>query len=276
MFDYFKGEGLDYWNSKREINQISTHWHKFFEVELILDGNGVEFINGIPYKIERGCLTIIPPGSFHSYCASNDKIYITTVCFSSLFLAADVYQKKAILGNPLFFKLDDIRFEKIRGWFNILMDESDSESLNRDDIAKRIIELILLSCPPSCENLIQVAGIPDNRQISLVRTVLNYIDEHYSEKISRDSLAEELHYSPCYFSSVFHKLAGITLSEYVSNIRMNKAGELICNSDVAVSEIIKRVGYRSESLFYTTFKKHFGVNPNEIRRKNGVKSNSKP
>jgi AraC-like DNA-binding protein len=267
MLDYYKGEGRDYWGSKRKITHSSVHWHKFYEVELILEGDGTEFINGVPYKVGKGCLTIIPPGSFHSYCASNDKIYITTVCFSSLFLAADIYQKKAIFGNPLLFKLDDIQFENISGWFNIFMNESNSESMNRDDIAKRIIELILLSCPQSCENLIQIAGVPDNRQILLVRTVLNYIDDHYSEKISRDRLADALHYSPCYFSSVFHKLAGITLSEYVSNIRMNKANELICNSDVAISEIIKRVGYRSESLFYTTFRKYFGVNPNELRRK---------
>ena len=53
MLDYYKGEGRDYWGSKRKITHSSVHWHKFYEVELILEGDGTEFINGVPYKVGK-------------------------------------------------------------------------------------------------------------------------------------------------------------------------------------------------------------------------------
>ena len=53
MLDYYKGEGLDYWGSKQKITHCSVHWHKFYEMELILEGNGIEFIKNILIKSYR-------------------------------------------------------------------------------------------------------------------------------------------------------------------------------------------------------------------------------
>ncbi len=267
MFDFFEGEGLDYWCSEREITHSSVHWHKFHEVELILAGEGIEFINGVPHEISGGYLTAIPPGSFHGYDVSSEKMRIITVCFTGSFLSSEINQKTLSSGLPWLFKLDTEKFEKTKAWFNILNTAIHTESDNRSDIVKRIIEVVLLSCSTNDENLAKTENQHDSQKIAIVRSVLNYIDEHYAEKISRDSLADALHYSPCYFSTMFHKLSGVTLSQYITNTRMNKAKELLCNSDIPISEIIKNVGYRSESLFYGTFRKYFGMNPNEMRHK---------
>ena len=267
MFDYFKGDGRDYWSSERVITHSAIHWHKFFEVELILDGEGIELINGVSHKIEKGYLTVIPPGSFHSYDVLGDNLQIVTVCFAGMFLSSEIREKLSVDGDPWLFKLDDGQFARMRDWFRMLDVAINEKCVNRDDIVKRMIELILLFCPRPSENLVQAASDGDIRQLAMVRTVLNYIDEHYAERISRDDLAESLHYSPCYFSAVFHKLSGVTLSEYITGVRMSKAVELINRSETPISEIIQRVGYRSEPLFYKTFRKYFGANPNELRRR---------
>ena len=267
MFLYYKSNGLDFWGSEHEIRHSSTHWHEFCEVELVLDGEGTQFINGVPYESKRGCLTIIPPGSFHGYEVSSKKMKISNVCFLPLFLSPKIDKMLPQSGSSYLFLLDDEKFKEMEQWFYILTEKINSECDNKPSIIRRMIEIILLSCPPIEKNLISKENEKESSKIAVIRALMDYIDSHFGENISRDSIAEAFHYSPSYFSTVFHKLAGVTISEYITNRRMNKAKDMICNSDMLISDIIKTVGYRSESLFYRNFRKYFSINPNELRRK---------
>jgi AraC-like DNA-binding protein len=266
MFVYYKSNGQDFWGSEREITHFSTHWHDFCEVELILEGEGTEFINGIPYEAKKGCLTIIPPGSFHGFEVSSKKMKISTVCFLPLFLSSKIGQMLPPPGSSCLFLLDDEKFKDMERWFYILT-ETINGKCNKPSIVKRMIEIMLLSCPPIEENLIDKENERESNKITVIRALMDYIDSHYDENISRDSIAEAFHYSPSYFSTVFRKLSGTTISQYITNCRMNKAKDMICNSDMLISDIIKTVGYRSESLFYRNFRKYFSINPNELRHK---------
>lgn len=265
MFNYYKGEGVNYWMSERTLRFCAAHWHKFYEVELILDGCGVEYINGVRYDVSRGCLTIMPPGAFHSY-PSDTPIRFSTFCFTGHFLSPEIRQHLTAAELPWLFHLDEARMKRLTDWLGILRDAMTSNSPERDAIVRRVIELTLLWCAPS-ESLIRRENAPDDNQELVVRTVLSYIDEHYAERINRDELAESLHYSPSYFSTLFHRISGVTLTEHITDVRMNKAMELLSCSELPVSEVTKRVGYDSESLFYRVFRGYFGANPREVRMK---------
>ena len=265
MFNYYKGEGVDYWMSERALRFCAAHWHKFYEVELILDGRGVEYINGVRYDVGRGSLTIMPPGAFHSY-PSDTLIRFSTFCFTSHFLSPEIRQRLTESGPPWLFQIDEERTKRLISWLDILRDAMTGENPDRDAIVRRVIELTLLWCDPS-ESLIRGEAAPDSNQARVVRTVLSYVDEHYAERIRRDELAESLHYSSSYFSTLFHRISGMTLSEHITDVRMNKAMELLTRSELPVSEVIRRVGYDSESLFYRAFRGYFGMNPRDVKRR---------
>ena len=198
---------------------------------------------------------------------SSKKMKISTVCFLPLFLSSKIGQMLPPSGSSRLFLLDDEKFKDMKRWFYILTETINSECDNKPSIIKRMIEIMLLSCPSIEENLIDKENERESNKITVIRALMDYIDSHYDENISRDSIAEAFHYSPSYFSTVFHKLSGTTISEYITNCRMNKAKDMICNSDMLISDIIKTVGYRSESLFYRNFRKYFSINPNELRHK---------
>ena len=63
------------------------------------------------------------------------------------------------------------------------------------------------------------------------------------------------------------KELGATFSQYLTSVRMNKAIELLQNSDHKVYEIAEEVGYQNFSYFSTSFKKQFGISPFEFRNK---------
>ena len=82
-----------------------------------------------------------------------------------------------------------------------------------------------------------------------------------TESISRSALAERLHYSPSYLSTLFSEVMGVTLSEYLSSLRLERAYELLQSGEGSVAEVIAAVGFRSHGTFYKKFRERYGHAP---------------
>lgn len=94
-----------------------------------------------------------------------------------------------------------------------------------------------------------------------IRQARKYMEEHYSEKIVLEDLAEIVGLNPVYFSVLFKKETGINVSAYLLNVRMEKAKELLCNTNETIAAIGDRVGYKDSRYFSQTFTKQVGVKP---------------
>lgn len=73
-------------------------------------------------------------------------------------------------------------------------------------------------------------------------------------------------FSPAYFSALFKKGTGEGFSKYLTEVRVNRAKELLRETDLPVTEICQAVGYSDRKHFTQTFHKMTGVNPAEVRR----------
>ncbi|UKS28350.1 response regulator [Paenibacillus sp. HWE-109] len=116
---------------------------------------------------------------------------------------------------------------------------------------------------------LQIKQINDDVQTtshSAVQQVKKYIDEHYSEKITLNQMAELVYLNPSYFSIQFKKETGINFIDYLKNCRMEKAKELLRRIDLKVYEIGELVGYQDRKYFATTFKSHTKLTPLEYRQ----------
>ncbi|MGG1555213.1 response regulator [Paenibacillus ferrarius] len=116
---------------------------------------------------------------------------------------------------------------------------------------------------------LQIKHLNDDVQTtshSAVQQVKKYIDEHYSEKITLNQMAELVYLNPSYFSIQFKKETGINFIDYLKNCRMEKAKELLRRIDLKVYEIGELVGYQDRKYFATTFKSHTKLTPLEYRQ----------
>lgn len=96
--------------------------------------------------------------------------------------------------------------------------------------------------------------------------IQEYVHEHIDEEISRSKLAEELYISPEYLSRLFKKEKGITLSDYIILEKMSLAYSYIQNTDMSVSDIAVKTGYKNFSYFSQAFKKIYHESPMQMRR----------
>ena len=100
----------------------------------------------------------------------------------------------------------------------------------------------------------------------LIQKALQYIDENIGSELSLDKLSGIVNLSPFYFSRVFHKLTGLTLTRYILEKRILRAKELLTLTDETVNSISHKVGFCDASHFIKVFKKSEGLTPAEFRR----------
>lgn len=114
----------------------------------------------------------------------------------------------------------------------------------------------------SCSNMTTKKEEHENQ---LVVRAQNYIQENYQKDLSLDEVSRQMDLSPYYFSKLFKEETGSNFVEYVTNLRIGKAKELLAKDGLSMKEICAAVGYSDPNYFSRIFKKNTGVTPTEYR-----------
>lgn len=112
-------------------------------------------------------------------------------------------------------------------------------------------------CKPTNENL------PDSEWVDLITA---YIDQHFTEKLTLDSLASICHGSPYHMHRTFKKIKGITPVEYIQQVRVHAAKKNLIQTNKAIGDIAISVGMTNTPYFITLFKKKTGLTPAQFRQ----------
>jgi len=88
-----------------------------------------------------------------------------------------------------------------------------------------------------------------------------YIAEHFREDIDRDDVASVIHITPNYLSKKFREETGMTLRQYINQLRIEEAKRLLLSTNMSIIEISSEIGYDNSSYFSTVFRKMCGVSP---------------
>ncbi|MDY3026658.1 MAG: helix-turn-helix domain-containing protein [Candidatus Faecivicinus sp.] len=99
-----------------------------------------------------------------------------------------------------------------------------------------------------------------------VAYALDYIREHFNERIVINDLAAHLDMSPSYFSSIFKEKVGQSTMQYITGLRMERAREYLESTDQSVAVIAQDVGYEDIQYFFRVFKKNAGITPLQYRQ----------
>lgn len=88
---------------------------------------------------------------------------------------------------------------------------------------------------------------------------LTYLESHYAEKLSLETVADELGYNRCYFSTLFKRTFYAGFCDYPSMLRINKSLTLLQNK--SISDVVFAAGFSSVQNYYTNFKRIYGMPP---------------
>jgi two-component system response regulator YesN len=100
----------------------------------------------------------------------------------------------------------------------------------------------------------------------LVKKIKGFICENYNQRLTLDMIAEFVYYNPSYISSLFKKLTGQGITDYITELRIKQAKELLLSTNKSMDEIANEVGLNNNSYLTAIFKKRVHVSPSEYRK----------
>ncbi len=109
----------------------------------------------------------------------------------------------------------------------------------------------------------EVGKISKKRNSSIVSDVKKYIDENYNKEVSLENVAATVFVTPYYLSRLFKKEMGNNFNNYLTEVRINKAKQLMRNTNRSIKEISFDTGFNSQPYFCMVFKKLEGISPSE-------------
>lgn len=118
------------------------------------------------------------------------------------------------------------------------------------------------------ELLIHLGNVNSPKQNYRLTGILKYIEQNYSNALSLSLIAEKFSLSESYVARLFKKELNCKPSEYINNVRISAAEELLLTTGLSVTEISAKVGYSDVYYFSKTFKRVTGTSPSKARSSN--------
>lgn len=122
------------------------------------------------------------------------------------------------------------------------------------------------SCMQSVVNHVGAEKIDKEKISEVIFQIMLYIKKHFREDLSLCRLAEEFHFNHTYLSKMFKKVLHMTITEYIKSVRLDKAKELLKETNMKIYEVSKFVGYTDYQYFCKIFKQMVKMTPSDYRR----------
>ena len=284
---FFRNGEAIYLNYTKEQPMPHLHAHDFIEIAYVDSGEGIHQIGDAQFNVSRGDLFVINydvPHEFRSYPEPDKmplRIYncvfkaefidyslINCKDFSDLthhFLFRSLFPDEAqergdicLVGREspeigeLYRKMYREYTEKARGYVEILR--------------AYVIELLVMIFR-IYESMPRFQDEVHLQRTAIIRKTMTYLKENYREGVTLEELSAMSFLSRNYFCKLFKEATHSTVSEYIQEIRIAKACELLKNTDETVLSIAYQVGYHDIKFFNEVFKKIKGETPGSYRRK---------
>jgi len=151
---------------------------------------------------------------------------------------------------------------------HLIREEAFSKRPGAAAIANRMSEILYIKTLRIYieENVTDLRGIAALHDRYLNRA-LTMIHEQFAQPLNVQDIATAVGLSRTAFSQRFSKLMGVSALEYITHWRLQKAKQMLLQTDQNMLEIALQIGYQTEAAFNKVFKRHFGITPGTYRRK---------
>ena len=254
--------------------QIPVHWHDEFEIIYVRSGFLAVSISGESYIGKTGDAFVVSPGNLHLMGSQTGTVDYYTFLFPLKYIS---------------FRTDD------------MLDEKLLEPLNSGHLM--ICPIVKDTAKELCEQLIEIYEAKKDESESKITTqvrtkiillqfilemwkkgfviendtsgrntvekeMVSYIQQNFTGKISLREFGEQFHLSEKYISRYFKEHFHITLSQYVTYLRLEHAKQLLQDTDIPVTDVAMQSGYQNVSYFIRSFQKAYAVSPLKYRKNN--------
>lgn len=246
------------------------HCHEFTELVIVYDGKGLHVIeDNSPVELARGNVFVIPQGIYHQY--AQEGICLLNIIFETDLLPLPLLDVHAIpyfnmifkgeAKKPEIFKLTEDELEEVLTMSQKLEIELDEHQPGCQFAATALFMQIIIYLARTIGGKVENIRSP---HIGISRAI-EYMHKHFTEKVSIEQLAENTGLSMSSLLRHFKRINGVSPKEYLLELKINYACELLDNTRLSIGEVALNSGFNDSNYFSREFRKATGAAPSKYR-----------
>ena len=258
-----------------DFAEVKQHWHEQFEIIYVKKGSGVVTVNMNPMHVHTGSIVPVIPGEVHSiHGDKNVRMEYENMIFSLSIL--DSQEKTDWCRSHILQPLvrGELHFpHNIQPSFPFYdetaaaLREIEAAGEEKDEAASMLIRAALLHFfYVLYHHRINDDDAPEHTYTGTIKVALQYIHDHYREKISIADAAAAVGFSSPHFMRIFKTETGDTFLHALNDYRLEMACHLLSHSDMPVSEAAAEAGFDNLSYFIRLFHRKYNTTPGSWRR----------
>ncbi|MBO5078829.1 MAG: AraC family transcriptional regulator [Oscillospiraceae bacterium] len=259
-----------------------AHTHNFYELNIVMSGNGTHHINNSTFYIASGDVFIVPPKIIHNYAFASETYSIFHLLFHKDFFRKYEAQLNKMVGYQILFNIDPmIRSQEnlINSFLHINISKNynltrilselaaiETESKNSTEQKKEYLALYVIA--KICDMIEdEKSSYNDGKQylFDLLKSV-EYIHTNYGEKIELQSLYTISCMSRSSYIRYFKQLFGCPPIVYIQNYRLRQAKSLLKHTNNSLTSIANDCGFCDSAHFSRLFKQKYMMSPSHYRQ----------
>lgn len=255
----------------KQTFQFPVHWHDELEIIYIKQGALQITINGQDYQGTAGSIFLVNPRELHLMGSSDLSVAYYTLLFPLEFIS---FQSRDELETTLLQPLrsgqlifeHEISDTTLKNKLCSILDEITAINLETSSMKQLKTRILLLQFLQQIVEYPSLIVPASGSKTDMQKELLVYIQQHYTDKITLQDLAEHFHLSEKYISRYFKEHFYLTFSDYVNHLRLTHAKKLLETTELSVTEIALCSGFPNVSYFIRTFKTCYEKPPLKYRK----------
>lgn len=251
------------------ITNYKYNWHKDIELLIVLDGEIELNKNGVCHIMSKGDIILINSNIGHATMARESNSIAMVIHFDPVYFSTWIKDYKNIhfkcvsdestRNLPAFRKIYNTALKMA-----FFMGSDDSmNNIIYESLFHELIGNLFISFKPDMLSNNDAGYMAKNENV--IR-IIDYLNQHFREKITLDDLADVTGYNKSYISQIMKQNLGINYYEYLTRVRMREAIFSLTNTNQRISDIAFANGFSDVKSFNTSFKDRFGKSPSQYRK----------
>lgn len=254
----------------KTLRPQTLHTHDFLSCHYIVSGHCKYQINDQIYTVHKDDIIIINPGVPHCHLVEGETQDATIFLLGIDELYIKGYPKNFIPICNSIIPLRKYQQELYNCYHEIVLTQEKKDvawPLMAKVLSLEFLVLLLKELSPQNSSTIQdYFQLKSYDKQTIAQTITTYFQENYMKKISVEEIARSSYLSTTYITKIYKEVTGDTPINYLINLRMEKAMEILQEGHFSIQDVAKKVGYDDPYYFSKLFKKRFGLSPSSYKR----------
>ena len=239
----------------------TAHTHHFTELFYVTRGNGKFLVEDDSFSVKANDLIIVNPNVTHTELG----IPGTTFVYVVLGIQGLQFQPSESGQHFNYNKYNLSSYEKeLQFCLHALINELRSKEDYYEAVCQNLYEILIYYIFRKTKTELSIAS--SKKTTKECRFIEEYIDEHYTEDITLQTLSDLTFMNKYYLVHAFKNYKGTSPINYLIDKRIEESQHLLANTNYPVSKISDQIGFSSQSYFSQVFRKRTGLTPNQYRK----------